>query len=111
MVPKVELREVEFAKCTVCGGTFDMPDGFRRHTFIMDLVDERHESFVPVLMKADVDPLVLFDGKKRYSRCFDLKAEIERELARPVDMLTTPQGAQPYFLDEVERDMVSVYER
>lgn len=62
---------------------------------------------------SDVDLLVLFNGKKRYSRCFDLKAELEleRELARPVDMLTTLQGAQPYFLDELDKDLVTVYER
>ncbi len=60
---------------------------------------------------SDVDLLVLFNGKKRYSRCFDLKAELERELARPADMLTTLQGAQPYFLDELDKDLVTVYER
>lgn len=31
MVPKVETREVEFAKCTVCGGTFDSDEGIDNH--------------------------------------------------------------------------------
>lgn len=60
---------------------------------------------------SDVDLLVLFNGKKRYSRCFDLKSDLERELARPVDMLTTLQDAQPFFLDELNRDLALVYER
>lgn len=59
---------------------------------------------------SDVDLLVSIDGKKSYSRIFELRNDLEESLGRPIDMLTTLSGVPTYFLNEMRKDGLRIYE-
>lgn len=61
--------------------------------------------------ESDVDLLVSFDESPTYSRFFDFRQDLERAFGRSVDIVTTLQNAMPFFIDELKRDTVCVYER
>lgn len=60
--------------------------------------------------ESDVDLLISIDGKKSYSRIFGLRNDLEESLGRSVDLLTTLSGVPNYFLNEIRKDGLRIYE-
>lgn len=59
---------------------------------------------------SDVDLLVSIDGRQSYRQNFRLRHDLESALGRSVDIVTTLRGASPYFISELRRDSVCIYE-
>jgi len=62
--------------------------------------------------RSDIDLLVEFEGSEGlFRRYFDLKEALEQLFHRPVDLLVRRAIRNPYFLQEVERQRVTLYEQ
>lgn len=66
-------------------------------------------SFDPA--RSDIDFLVDFSGEEQlFARYIDLKEALESVLGRPVDLIIARAVRNPFFLREIERTQVVVYE-
>jgi predicted nucleotidyltransferase len=62
--------------------------------------------------QSDIDLLVEFAGHDHlFDRYFDLKEALEQLFQRPVDLLMTRAIRNPYFLREIARQKVVLYEQ
>lgn len=59
---------------------------------------------------SDVDFLLSVEGRQTYQQNFLLRNELSEALGRDVDMVTTLRNAPPYFIEELRKDSVCVYE-
>lgn len=61
--------------------------------------------------RSDVDFLVDFSGEEQlFARYIDLKEALESVLGRPVDLIMARAVRNPFFLREIMRKQVLVYE-
>lgn len=61
---------------------------------------------------SDVDLLVsIEDGCETWHQRCSMQEDLETALGRDVDLITSLSGLEPYFMDELERDTVRIYER
>lgn len=60
--------------------------------------------------ESDIDFLVDFEGDKDlFRRYFDLKEELERIFARPVDLIEERAVRNPYIRRSLQKDRIRVY--
>lgn len=61
---------------------------------------------------SDVDLLVsIEDGRETWPQRRSMQEDLETALGRDVDLITSLRGLEPFFMDELERDTVRIYER
>lgn len=60
---------------------------------------------------SDVDLLASIEGPRSCGRDFDLCEELQSALGREVDLITSLRDMPKYFIDELDRDTVRIYER